>query len=179
MKFLHALFAGCLTILMIVVLVTVGLARDTQETPLCTLQSPCPSVTPLPVVATPVARIETGQMLDVSTGVVSPADQKKLDACTDEWICFYDCTNNGCGHWFTNSSINGCQMMGYDRLGNWMGDRTSYIVNDGLWPFLVYDYYNCSGAVGTIYAHSQGAMDAYWNNHIGATKRDPCYPIGC
>jgi hypothetical protein len=120
-----------------------------------------------------------GQALNLGNGRIVSAKAGPADACTDQWICFYDCVSAGCGHWFTNSTHNYCQPLGVDRLGNSMNNRTSWIVNSGLWPYRVYDYTTCGGAEGFIGARTSGGMNPYWNDHIGSALPEPCYPIGC
>lgn len=89
--------------------------------------------------------------------------------CGSTSICFFD-NSNGTGLLETDSTSIRVKSICYT-VASLVNNKTSYIVNGSASYWYVFDNGSCSSTPGTIYPHSQGAMNSDFNNNITSYYR--------
>lgn len=88
-----------------------------------------------------------------------------VGACYVNTICFYD-TSLSLSPFFNKEDVDAPRNQCFN-----LAPYTSYIKNTSGYVWVVSDHADCSGARANVYAHSEGAMNSFWNNNIRGVFR--------
>ena len=91
--------------------------------------------------------------------------KRLVGACYVNTICFYD-TSLSLSPFFNKEDVDAPRNQCFN-----LNPYTSYIKNTSGYVWVVSDHADCSGTRANVYAHSEGAMNSFWNNNIRGAFR--------
>jgi hypothetical protein len=101
--------------------------------------------------------------------LVSSSPASAVQACPNDWICFYN--NAQVGTNYNEAREDGDTSPGQcHRFPSASNNTASYVINKTDYVWRIYDTSNCTGGYGTIYAGSSGGIPSY-NNIASSYKR--------